>query len=90
VRRSTLPDDDEGLAAWIRSHHKHYWHPGGSSRMGPARDPSSVVGPDGRVLGVEGLRVADASIFPEIPCGTPALPTVVVGEHMAARLLAVD
>jgi choline dehydrogenase len=47
-----------------------------------------VVDPDGRVLGVEGLRVADASIFPEIARGTPALPTVVVGEHMAARILA--
>jgi choline dehydrogenase-like flavoprotein len=54
------------------------------------RPGTRLVDPDGRVLGVEGLRVADASIFPEIPRGTPALPTVVVGEHMAARLLAVD
>jgi choline dehydrogenase len=86
----TPPEDDDALAAWIRSHHAHYWHPSGSCRMGPARDPSSVVDPDGRVLGVEGLRVADASIFPEIARGTPALPTVVVGEHMAARILALD
>jgi choline dehydrogenase len=86
----TLPDDDGALGAWIRSHHVHYWHPGGSCRMGSARDPSSVVDPDGRVHGVEGLWVADGSIFPEMPRGTPALPTVVVGEHLAARFLAVD
>jgi choline dehydrogenase len=82
------PDGDEQLAVWIRSHHGHYWHPGGSCRMGSADDPSSVVNADGRVIGVDGLRVADASIFPEIPRSTPALPTVVVGEHMADRLLA--
>jgi choline dehydrogenase len=82
------PLGDDALSGWIRSHHGHYWHPGGSCRMGPPDDPSSVVDADGRVIGVEGLRVADASIFPEIPRGTPALPTVVVGEHMADRLLA--
>jgi choline dehydrogenase len=41
----------------------------------------------GRVAGVSGLRVADASIFPSIPRATPALPTAVIGERMADMLL---
>jgi choline dehydrogenase-like flavoprotein len=52
--------------------------------MGPAGDPGAVVGPDGRVHGVEGLSVADASIMPTIPSANTNLPTLMVGEHLAA------
>lgn len=79
--------DDGALRAWIRSTHGHYWHPGGTCRMGPVDHPLSVVDRAGRVAGVAGLRVADASIFPSIPRATPALPTVVIGERMASLLI---
>jgi choline dehydrogenase len=81
------PGDDAALGEWIRSMHGHYWHPAGTCRMGPGDDPGSVVDGGGRVHGVEGLRVADASIFPDIPRSTPALPTVVVGERIADAIL---
>lgn len=80
-------DDDAALNAWIRSTHGHYWHPAGTCRMGPENDPRAVVDRSGRVRGVAGLRVADASIFPSIPRATPALPTVVIGERMADVLI---
>lgn len=71
-------------ASWISAGHRHYWHPVGSCRMGPAGDPLAVVDHTGRVHGLEGLRVADASIFPDVPRGTTALPATVVGERVAA------
>ena len=55
--------------------------------MGREADPHAVVDGAGRVAGVSGLRVADASIFPSIPRATPALPTVVIGERMADILI---
>jgi choline dehydrogenase len=72
--------------SWIRKHHKHYWHPAGSCRMGPAEDPLAVVDHTGKVHGVEGLHIADASVFPDVPRSTPALPTTVVGERIASFL----
>jgi choline dehydrogenase len=80
-------DDPRGVAAWIRSSHTHYWHPAGSCRMGPSDDPRSVLDARGRVYGVDRLRVADASIFPDIPRATPAFPTVVVGERIADMIV---
>jgi choline dehydrogenase len=80
-------DDPRGVAAWIRSSHTHYWHPAGSCRMGPSDDPRSVLDARGRVYRVDRLRVADASIFPDIPRATPAFPTVVVGERIADMIV---
>ncbi|MER7498550.1 GMC family oxidoreductase N-terminal domain-containing protein [Nonomuraea pusilla] len=75
------------VPGWIRANHQHYWHPAGSCRMGPADDPDAVVDHTGKVHGLEGLHIADASIFPDIPRATPALPTTVVGERIAEILL---
>lgn len=80
-------DDPTSVAAWIRSAHTHYWHPAGSCRMGSSEDPRSVLDARGRVHGVDRLRVADASIFPDIPRATPAFPTVVVGERIADMIV---
>ena len=55
-------------------------------RMGSASDATTVVDPDCRVLGVDGLRVVDASIMPEVPRANLHLSIVMIGEHMAARL----
>jgi choline dehydrogenase len=58
-------------------------HISGSNRMGAADDPGSVVDQEGRVLGVDGLRVADASIFPWVPSANTHLSSVLVGEKIA-------
>jgi choline dehydrogenase len=80
-------EDDTSLIEWIRLRHAHYWHPAGTCRMGPDGDPSAVVDCRGRVIGVQGLNVADASIFPQIPRSTPTLPVVVAGERIADCIL---
>jgi choline dehydrogenase len=55
--------------------------------MGPDPAQGAVVDPQGRVHGVPGLRVADASVFPKLPRATPALPTAVIGERIADLIL---
>jgi 5-(hydroxymethyl)furfural/furfural oxidase len=54
--------------------------------MGAVNDPRAVVDPDCRVIGIEGLRVVDASVMPEIPRANTHLTTVMIAEHMAARI----
>lgn len=81
------PSDGADLHEWVRLNHRHYWHPVGTCRMGPASDPRAVVDPSGRVHGLSGLYVCDASVFPDVPRGTTALPTAVVGERIAEILL---
>ena len=57
--------------------------------MGPAGDPDPVVGADGRVHGIDGLYVADASIMPAVTSGNTNMPTAVIGERIARSLLGV-
>jgi len=61
------------------------YHPVGTCKMGT--DESAVVDPQLRVRGIDGLRVADASIFPEITSGNTNAATVMVGEKAADLLL---
>jgi choline dehydrogenase len=75
------------LADHVRATGAHYYHPVGSCKMGPAGDPLAVVDARGRVHGLEGLRVADASIMPVIPRANTNLPAIVVGEKIAALML---
>jgi len=78
-------DDDAAFEADVRARAYSVFHPCGTCRMGP--DPSAaVVGPDLRLHGLAGLRVADASIFPEIPSGNINAPSMMVG-RMAANLI---
>lgn len=79
---------DEDLDQWLLENCQDTQHPVGSCRMGAADDPRSVVDPDCRVIGVSGLRVIDASIMPEVPRANTHLSAVMIGEHMAARILA--
>jgi choline dehydrogenase-like flavoprotein len=81
VRRELFPGDDADLEADLRRRVELLYHPVGTCRMGT--DPDSVVDPELRVRGVEGLRVADASIMPLIPGGNTNAPTIMVGERAA-------
>ena len=65
----------------------HYYHPAGSCTMGPASDPDSVVDSEGRVHGIDGLHVADASLMPAVTSGNTNMPTTVIGERIARSLL---
>ncbi len=60
-----------------------YQHPVGTCRMGPASDRHSVVDATGRVHGVAGLRVVDASVMPSIPSANTNLPTLMLAERLA-------
>lgn len=87
--REVLPgpgvgDDDEALEAYVRSSCVTYHHVAGSCAMGPG--PLGVVDHRLRVRGVEGLRVADASVMPRITTGNTNAPSVLIGE-MAARFV---
>ncbi|MBT2301988.1 GMC family oxidoreductase N-terminal domain-containing protein [Variovorax paradoxus] len=76
-------DDDAALEKYIRTTAATTYHPVGTCRMGPASDPASVVDAQLRVHGIEGLRVADASIMPNIIGGNTAAPSMMVGERAA-------
>jgi len=65
----------------------HYYHPAGSCKMGSAGDPDAVVDADGRVHGIDGLYVADASLMPAVTSGNTNMPTTVIGERIARSLL---
>jgi len=76
---------DEDIKAFIRSSGYTVHHPGGTCRMGVDKD--AVVDPDLRVHGIEGLRVADASVFPLVVGGNTNAPAVMVGERGADKIL---
>ncbi|WP_158967383.1 choline dehydrogenase [Chachezhania sediminis] len=78
---------DAELDAWIADHAESAYHPCGTCRMGAVDDPLAVVDPQGRVIGVEGLAVADSSIFPRITNGNLNAPSILVGEKIADHLL---
>ena len=78
--------DDEALDAHIRASGSHNFHPVGTAKMGPASDPDAVVDAWGRVHGVEGLRVVDASIMPTIVRANTNLTCIMIGEHIAQNI----
>ncbi len=83
---AALQSDDE-LDGFIRAHAESAFHPCGTARIGRADDPLAVVDPVCRVIGVQGLRVADSSIFPRIPNGNLNAPSIMVGEKAADVIL---
>jgi choline dehydrogenase len=78
---------DEDLDAFIRDHAESAYHPCGTCKMGRADDIMSVVDPECRVIGVEGLRVADSSIFPRVTNGNLNAPSIMTGEKAADHIL---
>ncbi len=81
---------DAELDTFIREHVESAYHPCGTCRMGRPDDPEAVVDPEARVIGVEGLRVADSSIFPRITNGNLNAPSIMVGEKVSDHLLGRD
>jgi 5-(hydroxymethyl)furfural/furfural oxidase len=87
----TLQDmltDDETLEAFVRKAAVGVWHASCTCRMGAEDDPMAVTSPAGRVKGVDGLRVVDASIFPQVPCANTNFPVLMTAEKMADAILA--
>ena len=85
-----LPGDDkhsdEELRAHLRALSQTLYHPAGTCRMGS--DTESVVDPQLRLRGIEGLRVADASVMPKLPRGHTNWPTVMIAERAASFVAA--
>ena len=90
IAHETLPGPlmltDSQLEADIRARAETIYHPVGTCRMG--LDPGAVTDPQGRVRGVEALRVVDASLMPQIIAGNTNAPTMMIAENIARRMLA--
>ncbi|HEY0287326.1 MAG TPA: GMC family oxidoreductase N-terminal domain-containing protein [Pseudomonas sp.] len=83
VTLKKLLADDAALTDFVRRNVGGTWHPSGTCRMGRIDDPDAVTTSDGRVIGVENLRVCDASLMPSIPCANTNVPTIMIAERMA-------
>ena len=78
---------DQDLIEFARQRGGTAWHLIGTCRMGPATDPSTVVDAELRVIGLQGLRIADASIMPSMPSGNTQIPTMMIAEKAADMLM---
>jgi len=74
---------DAAIDAWVRANAESAYHPSCTCKMGSADDPLAVLDAECRVLGVQGLRVVDSSIFPTITNGNLNAPTIMVAEKAA-------
>ena len=90
VDAEAMPGPDvsgrEAIAEFLRANARGYYHPVGTCRMGRSDDRGAVVDAAGRVHGVEGLRVCDASIMPITPAAGTNLTTVAIAERIAAEI----
>ena len=90
IQPGAAVQDDADIDGFIAEHAESAYHPCGTCRMGRADDPDAVVDPQGRVIGVDALRVADSSIFPRITNGNLNAPSIMVGEKISDALLGRD
>jgi choline dehydrogenase-like flavoprotein len=80
---------DDDIREYIRNTITTIFHPAGTCKMGPDSDPMAVVDERLRVHGMEGLRVADCSIMPDIVSANTNVPAIAIGEK-AADMIAED
>src|SRR5438477_320252 len=83
-----LMRDDDALEDFIRKASIGVWHATCTCRMGAEDDPMAVTDNQGRVRGVSGLRVVDASLFPAVPCANTNFPTLMTAEKIADAMIA--
>lgn len=81
---------DADIDAFIRQHCESAYHPCGSCKMGSSKDVTAVVDHECRVIGIEGLRVADSSIIPQVTNGNLNAPTLMIGEKASDHILGRD
>ncbi|MFC3616151.1 GMC family oxidoreductase [Lutimaribacter marinistellae] len=79
------PDDETAILDWARETAVTIYHPTGTCRMG--NNDTAVVDPRLRVRGIDGLRVADASIMPRIVSGNTNAPAIMIGEKVSDMVL---
>ncbi len=82
-----LLGDELLLDDFLRANVHGVWHASGTCRMGSPDDADAVVSPEGKVYGVEGLRVVDASVMPCVPRANTNFPTIMVAEKMSDAIL---
>lgn len=91
VKAETVPGPDckdkDSINAYIRKSLITVHHPAGTCRMGAESDPRSVVGPDLKVHGVDGLRVVDASVMPDLPNGNINAAVLMIAEMASDMIL---
>jgi choline dehydrogenase len=78
---------DEEIDAFVRDKAESAYHPSCSCKMGSPSDPTAVVDPEARVIGLAGLRVVDSSVMPSITTGNLNAPTIMIGEKAADHIL---
>ena len=78
-------ETDEEILTWVRNTAETTYHPVGTCKMG--NDTNAVVGADLKVHGLDGLRVADASIMPTLTSGNTNAPSIMIGEKCSDLLL---
>ena len=79
-------EDDGEMLDWVKKNAETTYHPVGTCKMG--NDPMAVVDDQLRVHGIEGLRVADASIMPTLTSGNTNAPSIMNGEKASRMVLA--
>lgn len=87
IQPGDAAQSEEALNEAIAEHAESAYHPCGTCKMGRADDPTAVVDPDCKVIGVDNLRVADSSIFPRITNGNLNGPSIMTGEKAANHIL---
>ncbi|GAB5486390.1 MAG: hypothetical protein Pars93KO_28240 [Parasphingorhabdus sp.] len=80
-------DTDEQIDAWVKDNVESAYHPCGTCKMGSPDDPLAVVDTECRVIGLDSLRVVDASVFPTVTNGNINAPTIMVAERASDIIL---
>lgn len=78
---------DESIDRWIAQRARSLYHQSGTCRLGRSQEPMAVVDSQLRVIGIAGLRVADASVMPFVTAGNTAAPSIMIGERAADLIL---
>lgn len=82
---AAVAEDPDAVRSWLRSAAGDYVHAAGTCAMGDPAHEDTVVDPEARVVGVQGLRVCDASIFPSLPRANTHFPVMMAAEMVAER-----